>query len=154
MCVFPSYDQIGIHLEPRSSDSPALIALPQFRRASSLGRINDLKLTRQEIDLLKLVQNTFIDIFRTYGVRRTFAPGAIVLQEKSDERLIMLLSKGAVESCVHEIYDVQHRYHPMGCNFNDNSHLCHCFQRRPNMTMRGCGSILGSSQFLAGYGTS
>ena len=110
--------------------------------------------SRQQMTDLNGILKTFLGIFRTFGVRREFAPGSTVLEEKSDERVIMLLSKGAVESVVHEIYDAQHRYHPMGCNIptdsTTNSH--HCSQRRPNMTMRGCGSILGSSQFLVGFG--
>ena len=102
-----------------------------------------------------LVEEAFERIFLTYAERRSFAPGDIVLKE-DDERMLMWISKGAVEGVVHEAYDTQHqhRYHPMGNNIQavpaDQPWITLSSKRmrRPHVMMFGCRSVLGASQYL------
>ena len=114
-----------------------------------------------------LVEEAFERIFLTYAERRSFAPGDIVLKE-DDERMLMWISKGAVEGVVHEAYDTQHqhRYHPMGNNIQavpaaagrpwqgDQPWITLSSKRmrRPHVMMFGCRSVLGASQYLHGEG--
>ena len=67
----------------------------------------------------------------------------------------MLVSKGAVEAVVHETFDVEHRYHPMGTTIASIAGIrsqSRTRERRPYIAMLGCGSVLGASQFLMGFG--
>ena len=102
-----------------------------------------------------MVEEAFERIFLTYAEHRSFAPGDIVLKE-DDERMLMWISKGAVEGVVHEAYDTQHqhRYHPMGNNIQavpaDQPWITLSSKRmrRPHVMMFGCRSVLGASQYL------
>jgi hypothetical protein len=63
-----------------------------------------------------MLHESFFNIFLLYGERRSFAPGDIVLHERTDERVLMYVSSGAVQGVINEICDANHQYHPMGLN--------------------------------------
>jgi len=103
----------------------------------------------------QLAQETsFRKVFLQHGQPLMYKRHEIVLHERDQPDMLLLITSGSVQGVVHEITGEntsKNQYHALGCVIPAEE-LGGDKCRRPAIMMLGEGHVIGASQFVSGFG--